>query len=220
VLRALTSLVLLGLGTNLEPGTLIVFVTLLGTEQPRANAAAFVSGWLVSLAAVFGLSFALLHGQPPISGSTEELLVQLGEVAVGLLLSGTAVHEWRRRNDPPESRRPRTHRWLQHIGPRTAFFAAMWEQPWTVTMAAAMVVVRAHLSAPEAVTAFVVFAVASTVSVGTVWILFRRDPHRAEQVLRSVETRVRTKGPKVFAGFAAVASVAFLADGLSGLLTH
>lgn len=220
MLRVLTSLVLLGLGTNLEPGTLIVFVSLLGTAKPRTNAAAFVAGWVVSLAVVFGASYALLHGEPPVSGSTEELLVQLGEIAVGVLLASAAVHEWRRRNDPPASRRPRTHHWLQHIGPRTAFFAAMWEQPWTVTMAAAMVVVRGHLSAPEAVVAFVVFAVASTVSVGTVWIMFRRDPDRAEHALRSIETRVRTTGPRFFAVFAAVASVAFMADGLYGLLTR
>lgn len=220
MLRVLTSIVLLGLGTNLEPGTLIVFISLLGTERPRANATAFVAGWLVSLAVVFGVSYAILHGQPPISGSTEELLVQVGEVAVGVLLAGAAVHEWRRRNVAPEAYQPRTHRWLRHIGPRTAFFAAMWEQPWTVTMAAAMVVVRAHLSAPEAFAAFVVFAVASTASVGTAWLVFRRDPGRAEHALRSVETRVRTKGPRVFAGFAAVASAAFLADGIYGLVTR
>jgi len=218
VLRVLTSIVLLGLSTNLEPGTLVVFVSLLSTDKPRVNATAFVAGWIVSLAAVFALSYSVFHGEPPISGSTEERLVQLGEIAIGLLLGWVAVHEWRRRNLPPEDRTPRTHRWLDHIGPRTAFFAAMWEQPWTITMAAAVVVVHAHLSAPEAFAAFVVFAVASTASVGTIWIVFRRDPERAHRALRALETRVRTKGPRVFAVFAAVASVLFLADGLYGLV--
>jgi len=220
VLRVLTSLVLLGLATNLEPGTLIVFIALLGTATPRTNAAAFIAGWLVSLAAVFAVSYALLHGERPVSGSTEQLLVELGEIAVGLLLAWAAVHEWRRRRESATARQPRTHHWLEHIGPRTAFFAAMWEQPWTVTMAAAMVVVRAHLSAPEALAAFVVFAIASTLSVGAVWVVFRRDPERAEHALRSIETRVRTKGPGVFAVFAAAASLAFLADGLHGLVTR
>lgn len=218
MLRALMAIVLLGLTANLEPGTLVVFVMLLGTERPRRNALAFLGGWFVSLAVVFGISYALLHGQPPISGSTEELLVQLGEVGVGLLLGWAAVHEWRRRNQAPDSRPPRTARWLEHLGPRTAFFAAMWEQPWTVTMAAAMVVVRAHLSAPEAVVAFVAFACASTALVATVWAVFRRDPERAEHLLTSAEQRVRSKGPRAFAVIAAVASVAFLGDGLHGLL--
>ncbi|MFM8305178.1 MAG: GAP family protein [Actinomycetota bacterium] len=217
--KVLTSIALLGLSTNLEPGTLVVFVSLLRTERPKANAAAFVGGWLVSLALVFAVSYSLLHGRAPISGSTEERLVQLGEIAIGLLLAWFALHQWRRRNRSAEDRPPRAHRWLDHIGPRTAFFAAMWEQPWTVTMAAAVVVVRAHLSAADALAAFVVFAVASTASVGIVWVVFRRDPERAQHLMHAFETRIRTKGPRVFAAVAAVASIAFLADGSYGLLT-
>lgn len=217
--KILTSMLILGLSTNLEPGTLVVFVSLLSSGKPRANAAAFVSGWLVSLAVVFAGSYSLLHGRAPISGSTEERLVQAAEIAIGLLLLWFALHVWRRRNQNPDDRPPRTHHWLDHIGPRTAFFAAMWEQPWTVTMAAAMVVVRAHLKAVDAFAAFVVFALASTASVGIVWALFRRNPERANQALRSLEARVRTKGPRVFAAVAAVAAVAFLADGIYGLLT-
>lgn len=209
----------LGLSTNLEPGTLVVFVSLLRTEKPRANATAFVSGWLVSVAVVFAASYFVLHGRAPISGSTEERLVQFGEIAIALLLAWFALHEWRRRNLSLEDRPPRTHRWLEHIGPRTAFFAAMWEQPWTVTMAAAMVVVRAHLSAPDAVAAFVVFALASTASVGVIWFLFRRDPDRANRVLQAIVTYVHARGPRLFAVIATLAALAFLADALHGLLT-
>jgi len=218
VLRILLPIALLGLSANLEPGTLVVFVMLLGTDRPRRNAAAFLAGWFVSLAVVFALSYSVLHGKSPVSGSTRELLVQLGEVAVGIALAWFAVHEWRRRRDVPGSGRSRSARWLQHVGPRSAFFAAMWEQPWTVTMAAAMVVVRAHLAAPEAFAAFVVFAVASTALIGVVWTVFRRDPRRAEAVLRRAEVKVRTKGPRVFAVVSAVAALAFLADGVHGLL--
>jgi threonine/homoserine/homoserine lactone efflux protein len=217
MLRALMPILVLGLTANLEPGTLVVFVMLLGTEKPRTNALAFLAGWFTSLAAVFAISYALLHGEPPVSGSTEELLVQLGEIVVGLVLGWVAVHEWRRRHDPPGTAPPRTARWLQHIGPRSAFFAAMWEQPWTVTMAAAMVVVRAHLDAPAAFAAFVVFAIASTALIGAVWVVFRRDPQRAERMLGAAEARVRSKGPRVFAVVSAVASVAFLADAVYGL---
>lgn len=217
MVRTLTAMVLLGLTANLEPGTLVVFIMLLDTDRPRRNALAFLAGWFVSLAVVFTLSYAVLHGREPVSGSTKELLIQLGEIAVGLLLAWLAVHEWRRRHPPAVPRPPRSSRWLDHIGPRTAFFTAMWEQPWTVTMAAAMVVLRAHLVAPEAVAAFVVFAVASSTIVGTVWFVFRRDPARAQDLLRAVEARVRTKGPKIIAIVSAAVGIAFVADGLWGL---
>ena len=44
------------------------------------------------------------------------------------------------------------------------------------------------------------------------------DPRVLIDVLRALGARVRTKGPRVFAMFAAVASVVFLADGLYGLV--
>lgn len=220
MLRTLLPILVLGLSANLEPGTLVVFVMLLQTDRPRRNALAFLAGWFVSLAVVFTLSYSVLHGESPVSGSTEELLVQLGEIVVAVVLAWVAVHEWRRRHDTPGSGQPRTARWLDDLGPRTAFFAAMWEQPWTVTMAAAMVVVRASLGAPEAVVAFLVFALASTALIGTVWTVFRRDPARAEATLRKAEVAVRTRGPRVFAVVAAVASLAFFADAVYGLATR
>lgn len=217
MVRTLAAIFVLGLTANLEPGTLVVFVMLLSTEKPRRNALAFLAGWFVSLAVVFGISYSLLHGRSPVSGSTEELLVQLGEIVVAIVLAWVAVHEWRRRHDTSGSGRPRT--WQEHVGTRTAFLAAMWEQPWTVTMAAAMVVVRAHLAAPEALAAFLVFAFASTALIGTAWTVFRRDPQRAEDLLRRAEARIRTKGPRIIAVVAAVASLAFLADAVYGLAT-
>jgi threonine/homoserine/homoserine lactone efflux protein len=217
MLRTLTALLVLGLTTNLEPGTLVVFVTLLRTDQPRRNALAFLAGWFVSLAVVFVLAYSALDGRQPVSGSTEELALQIAEIVVGVLLLGVAVHEWRRRLSAAEPGRPRTARWLARVGPRTAFFVAMWEQPWTVTIAAGLVVVRAGPSVPESVAAFVVYACASSALVGSVWVVFRHDPERAERLLRGAEARVRTKGPRVIAAVCAVAAVAFLADGVWGL---
>ncbi len=99
MLRTLMPILLLGLSANLEPGTLVVFIMLLGSDRPRRNALAFLAGWFVSLAVVFTLSYSVLHGQSPVSGSTEELLVQIAEIAVAIVLAWVAVHEWRRRND-------------------------------------------------------------------------------------------------------------------------
>jgi threonine/homoserine/homoserine lactone efflux protein len=216
-MSALLPILLLGLTANLEPGTLVVFVALLGTDRPRRNALAFLAGWCTSLAVVFLVSYAFLGGQPPVSGSTEDVVVRIAEIVVAAILAWVAVREWRRRHDTAGSGQPRSAGWLTRLGPRTAFFAAMWEQPWTVTMAAAMVVVRAHLGLAETAAAFVVFAIASTALIGTVWLGYRADPARAQALLRRAEIAVRARGPRVFAVVAAVAALAFLADGVYGL---
>ena len=217
MLRTLLPILLLGLTANLEPGTLVVFVALLGTDRPRRNALAFLAGWCTSLAVVFLLSYAVLGGKPPVSGSTEDLVVRIAEIVVAVVLGWVAVREWRRRHDTPGSGQPRSSGWLTRLGPRTAFLAAMWEQPWTVTMAAGMVVVRAHLGLAEAGLAFAVFALASTALIGTVWLAYRADPERAQALLRRAEVAVRARGPRVFAIVSAVAALAFLADGVYGL---
>jgi len=213
-------IVLLGLAANLEPGTLVVFVALLTTSAPRRNAVAFLAGWIVSLAVVFGLSYFVFRGEPPIHGSTEELLVQAGEIVIAGLLAWLAVHEWRRRDGRASVTSERASGWLERVGPRTAFFTALWEQPWTITAAAAMVVVRLHPPAVHVLALFVAFAAASTASVATVWVLYRRDPARVQDALHRLEAWVRRRGPGLFAVVAALASAAFLADGLHGLLTR
>ena len=219
MLTLLASILLLGLWSNAEPGTLVVFIFLLSHKRPVANAISFVSGWMMSLAVVFAISFFIVRGSNPIHATIDQTLIHWAEIALGLLLVPVAVHEWRRRADDRMPDPVKESRWASHIGPRSAFIAGIWEEPWTVTAAVALLVLRAQPSGIETVLAFLLFAVTSTASVAITFIAFERNPARAQHLLHRVEASISQHGPPVFAALAAVAAIAFLADGIYGLVS-
>jgi hypothetical protein len=218
MLTLLASILFLGLWSNAEPGTLVVFIFLLSHKRPVRNVIAFVSGWMMSLAVVFAIAFFVVRGSNPIHESMDQNLIHVAEIALGILLVPVAVHEWRRRADDRLPEPVKTSKWASHIGPRTAFIAGIWEEPWTVTAAVALLVLRAQPSAIETVLAFLLFAVTSTASVALTFIAFERNPARAEQWLHRVEAGISKHGPPIFAALAAIAAIAFTADGIYGLV--
>jgi hypothetical protein len=218
VVSLLLTILLLGLWSNAEPGTLVVFILLLSDKRPVRNAMAFVAGWMTSLAVVFAISFFIVRGSNPIHESADQTWLHWAEIGLSALLVPVAVHEWRRRSVARPSEPEKTSRWASRIGPRTAFFAGIFEEPWTVTAAVALIVLRAKPTAVETILAFMVFAVASTASVAITFIAFKRNPERAEDLLHRVQASIQKHGPPVFAVLAGVAAVGFAADGIYGLV--
>jgi threonine/homoserine/homoserine lactone efflux protein len=211
---------MLGLAADAEPGTIIVFVFLLGTKRPRADAIAFLVGWLISLAVVFSLSSFVVNGHLPRHGGGE-VAMYAAEIVLAPLLAYFAVREWRRRrvprsaDDPPKGLTR-----IESVGPPVALLAGLYEQPWTMTAAAALVVVRTQADAFTTAIAFVVFAVMSTIVVLAIFVVFLRNPDRAKARLDALERRLLGASPAVFAVIAGVASVCFLVDGVWGLAHH
>jgi hypothetical protein len=217
VLSFLAPLLALGLTINAEPGQVIVFAVLLGGSRPRANAAAFVCGWLLSLAVVFGFAGTLVHLVPVGGSATRARAVYLGELLVALALLAVAAIEWKRRDRP---RRPDPPRWLARLDdvrPGTALLLGLWEQPWTVTIAAGIVVLRAQVGLIAAVAGFAVFAAASTLSLALTYAYFARDPAHSAERMRRLEARIAGSGPRVFGVAAAVLALLLAADALHGL---
>jgi hypothetical protein len=96
------TIVLLGLLASVSPSTIVVFILLLATTRARLNAAAFLTGWSVSLLIVFAVCYAVggaritQHG----SGSTA---VKVIEILLGAALAVVAARQWRHRDRvPPE----------------------------------------------------------------------------------------------------------------------
>jgi threonine/homoserine/homoserine lactone efflux protein len=218
MLSLLITILLLGLWSNAEPGTLVVFILLLSHKRPVRNAMAFVAGWMTSLATVFAISFFVVRGSNPIHESADQTWFHWAEIGLSALLVPVAVHEWRRRSANRPDEPVKTSRWASRIGPRTAFLAGIFEEPWTVTAAVALIVLRAKPTALETVLAFIVFAVASTASVTITFIAFKRNPERAQELLHRVESSIEKHGPPVFAVLAGVFAVGFAVDGIYGLV--
>ena len=210
---------ILGLLASVSPSTIAVFILLLATTRAYVNAAAFLIGWGVSLVIVFAVSYAVggaratQHG----SGSTA---VKVIEILLGAVLVFVAVRQWRRRNQPRTgsgvTRKFTAH--LKELHPWEAAAVGVLEQPWTLTAAAAVVLVRHHSAFLIVVFAFVAFALLSTATVGLIFLYYARRPGEAEAHLSDLKDRLAHAGPAIFAIMSAAVGAFLIIDGVTGIV--
>jgi hypothetical protein len=215
-------LVFLGLLASLSPATIVVFVLVLGTARARVNAVGFLLGWGISLTFVFAASYALAASDASKTdgGRTSVAVLQ---VLLGCALLVLAARLWRRRNATPaptETSRWGTDRLIGHMHGLTPFGAAVvgvLKQPWAITAAAALVVVHNHTTGLRVAIAFALFTVASTATVGLMFLYYARFPGQAQAQLAALRDRVVAAGPAMGAVAGILVGTFLIIDGVVGL---
>ena len=213
-------LVFLGLMASLSPATIVVFVLVLGTARARVNAVGFLFGWGLSLTVVFAASYVLA-----LSGETQSghgrTSASVFELLLGAALFVVGVRVWRRGPSPPtRSSDFGTNRLLgrmEGLTPVGAAVVGVLKQPWAITAAASLVVVRHHESALVVAIAFLLFTVASTATVGLMFLYYARYPGEAQARLAALRDRVVAAGPAMGAVAGMVVGVFLMIDGVLGL---
>jgi len=197
------SILVLGLVASLSPATIVVFILVLGTARARVNAVAFLIGWGISLVVVFTVSYLIGSSRSTDHGSGRTAVLVL-EVALGCWLVAIGVRRWRHRAEIPDVTESRgvqlLNRRLHDLGPLGAAVVGVLKQPWVVTATAAVLVVHHHAPRFLSLVAFACFVVASTASVGLMFLYYNRDPDRAATYLDDLRDRAIAEGPAVFAG--------------------
>lgn len=213
------SVFLLGVLASLSPSTIVIFILLLATARARVNAIAFIVGYVLSLVVIFLASYQLgIANFTQYDGGPQ--VVDVVEMLVGIALIGAAGREWRRRHapkKPPGKSKGLTGR-LKHLSPWEATVVGILEQPWTLTAAAAVVVVRHHAGWIVVLIAFAVFMVLSTATVGVIFLYYARRPGEAQAHLTALKDRLVEAGPTVFAVVSLVAGLFLLIDGFIDLV--
>jgi len=213
------TIALLGLLASVSPSTIVVFILLLATARARVNAAAFLIGWSISLTIVFAASYAVggVHGTQAGNGGTA---VAALEILLGVALAVAAAQQWRRRDRPRTSsgvtKKFSAH--LKELKPWEAAVVGILEQPWTLTAAAAVVLVRHHSAFPIVVFAFLAFALISTATVGLIFLYFARRPGQAEAHLSDLRDRLVRAGPAIIAIVSVAVGVFLIIDGVTGIM--
>ena len=214
------TILLLGLLASLSPATIVVFILLLATTRAKVNAAAFLIGWSVSLVVVFSVSYVVggTHASQHGGGRT---VVEVVEILLGLGLCFVAGRQWRKRNQPktPSGVSHNLTARLQRLNPWEAAIVGVLKQPWALTAAAAVVVIRDHVAWEVAVIAFIVFMVVSTATVGVAFVYFARRPGDAREHLEALRDRVVRVGPIIAVVVYLMVGLFLIADGVRGIVT-
>jgi hypothetical protein len=141
------NLVLIGVAVALDPLPLTAFLIVLPSKRGTVKGAAFVFGWLVSLAIVVTVTVLATGDSPPKPNTAPSLAALAVKIALGVVLVVIAVRHIRARGRPKPPKKP--PKWQEHVDSMSPWFAMVLAptlQPWVLIGAGAAVVVEAKLS--------------------------------------------------------------------------
>ena len=178
------SLVLIGLAITLEPIPLTAFILILASKGGVRKGAAFIFGWLLSLAIVVAFTVLVTQNKPPKPNTAPSLAALAAKLAIGAGLLVIAIRYYRRLGKPKPPKKP--PKWQTHIDNMTPWFAiglGPLTQPWGLVAAGVSVIVEAKLSSWQSYLALVLFCVIATSSILAMEIYAGLRPQAAQEFL-------------------------------------
>ena len=187
------NLVLIGVAIALDPLPLTAFLVVLPSRRGVVKGAAFVFGWLVSLAAVVAITVAATGNNPPRAATVPSLASLAVKIALGVVLVRIAVLRIRARSRPKPPKKP--PKWQEHVDAMSPWFAlglAPVLQPWVLIGAGAATVVEAKLSSGQSFLALVLYCVLASSSYLAMEIYAVFRPGQSQELLARFRTRIDT----------------------------
>ena len=161
----LLELVLIGLAIALDPLPLTAFIVVLPSQRGVRKGAAFVFGWLVSLAIVVTVTLLATGNNPPKPNTAPSLASLAVRTAIGAVLVVIAIRQRRRMGQPKPPKKP--PKWQASVDSMSPWFAmglAPALQPWGLIAAGAATVIEAKVSSWESYLALFLFCVLASSS--------------------------------------------------------
>ena len=187
------NLVLIGVAIALDPLPLTAFLVVLPSRRGAVKGAAFVFGWLVSLAAVVAITVAATGNNPPKPATVPSLASLAIKIALGVVLVRIAVRRIRARSRPKSPKKP--PKWQEHVDAMSPWFAlglAPALQPWVLIGAGAATVVEAKLTSGQSFLALILYCLLASSSYLAMEIYAVSRPGQSQELLARLRTRIDT----------------------------
>lgn len=179
----------IGLGLAIavcSPVSVVTVIVLLTMPSGRRRGIAFVVGWLLAIAVIAVVVVGLSHGQDFSSHkTTPSRAASIIEIVVGALAAVFALRGLRRKREKkaPESGTPK---WLARLDDThwvIALVVGAFMLTYSLTIAAAAEVLKAHVSGEDDILAFALFAAASILTILAPIVVVVVVPHRSAELL-------------------------------------
>jgi threonine/homoserine/homoserine lactone efflux protein len=192
------SLVLIGLAITLEPIPLTAFILVLASKGGVRKGAAFIFGWLLSLAIVIAFTVLVTQNKPPKPNTAPSLAALAAKLAIGAGLLVIAIRQYRKTGKPkPPKKTPRWQASIDHMTPWYAIGLGPLTQPWGLVAAGVSVIVEAKLSSWESYLALALFCVIATSSILAMEIYAGFRPQPAQDFLARMRRWIDTHTDQV-----------------------
>jgi hypothetical protein len=180
------SVLALGFGIAVSsPVSVVTVIVMLTMSSGRRRAVGFVVGWLLAIAVIAGVVLLALHGQDFSSRkTTPSRAASVLEIVIGFIVLLAAVRAFRRRAEhTPGGGAPR---WLERLDQTNwllAVLAGAFMLTYSLTIAACLEILKAHVSTADAAIAVTVFALASITTIAAPIIVVLAAPARSTAML-------------------------------------
>jgi Sap, sulfolipid-1-addressing protein len=173
-----------------SPGSVVTMIVLLSMSSGLRRAISFIVGWLLALGVLALLMVFVLHGQDFSSKhTTPSRAASIAEIVLGLLLVLGSAHVNRR---PKTAKGPETPpKWLDRVERvhwSLCLAAGAVMLSYALSLAALAEILKANVDSFDAVTAMVVFAAMSIVTIAAPVVVVVAMPERSNHVLASWRT--------------------------------
>jgi hypothetical protein len=208
-------LMLIGLAVALDPLPLTAFLVVLPSKGGTRKGAAFVFGWLVSLAAVVAVTVLATGNNPPRPATAPSLAALAVKIVLGVILVRIAVRHIRARGRPKPPKKP--PKWQEHVDNMSPWFAlalAPTLQPWVLIGAGAATVVEAKLSSWESFLALGLYCVLASSSYLAMEIYALVKPTQSQAFLARCRTWIDSHMDQAIVAGSLLIGLWFIADSI------
>jgi len=214
------NLIVIGVAVALDPLPLTAFLVVLPSRRGVRKGAAYVFGWLVSLAAVVTITVLATGNNPPKPSTAPSLAALAVKIVLGAVLVWIAVRHIRARGRPKPPKKP--PKWQEHVDSMSPWFAlglAPALQPWVLIGAGAATVVEAKLSSWESFLALFLYCVLASSSYLAMEIYAIVRPAQSQALLRRARTWIDSHTDQVIIAGSLIIGFWLIADSIYLLVT-
>ncbi len=191
-------LTLIGLVITLEPIPLTAFMLVLMSKGGVRKGAAFIFGWLLSLAAVVTLTVVFTGNKPPKPNTAPSLAGIAIKMLIGVVLVVIALRRRAKMGQPKKPKKP--PKWqtgIDNMSPWVVIGLAPLTQPWGLVAAGVATIMEAKLDSAESYIALFLFCVVSTLVYLVMEIYAGFRPERAQSIMAGIRTWIETHTDQV-----------------------
>ena len=191
-------LVLIALVITLEPIPLTAFLLILMSKGGVRKGAAFIFGWLLSLATVVALTVVFTGNKPPKPNTAPSLAAIAVKMLIGVVLVAIALHRRAKMSQPKKPKKtPKWQTGIDNMSPWVVIGLAPLTQPWGLVAAGVATIMEAKLSSWESYVALVLFCLVATAVYLVLEVYAGFRPERAQAILNGVRTWIDTHTDQV-----------------------
>lgn len=221
--KGISEVLTFAVGVAISPVPIIAVTLMLFSQRARVNGLMFLLGWVLALAVVSGVAYALADQASASTDSTTSDTIAWGKIVLGVLFLIFAVRNWRTR--PARGAEPEMPKWMAGIDllkPGKALglgllLAGVNPKNLMLTAAAGAGLAALGLSSAEAIGSLIVFVIIASITIAGPVLYYLLGGDHAKAQLDEMKGWLAFHNNAVMAVLLLVFGAKLIADGLPPL---